>query len=282
MRVRSMLAFAAAVSALAFAGQASAANLTVWAGPGFLKVPPAGAPKMAAAILFYPQRVVVHVGDSVTFKSREFHTATYLGSHKASEFQIFLPAADKSTYTGVNDAAGSPFYFNGQPKFTYNVPQVFAPVGTNVVSGGGAVQSSGILDAKKGYTFTFKKPGTYTFRCLIHPMMTARVVVKPASAAVTSTSQILKANAAELASAIATAKKLDAVTPGDANTVYAGVGKQVGGGSIELMAFKPQKLAVKVGTTVTFKLSSPMEPHNMVFGPEAYLKQSFKTLDLVP
>src|SRR5919198_1484627 len=227
MRVRSMLAFAAAVSALAFAGQASAANLTVWAGPGFLKVPPAGAPKMAAANLFFPQRVVVHVGDSVTFKSREFHTATYLGSHKASEFQAFVPAADKSTYT-------------------------------------------------------FKKPGTYTFRCLIHPMMTARVVVKPASAAVTSTSQILKANAAELASAIATAKKLDAVTPGDANTVYAGVGKQVGGGSIELMAFKPQKLAVKVGTTVTFKLSSPMEPHNMVFGPEAYLKQSFKTLDLVP
>jgi len=33
---------------------------------------------------------------------------------------------------------------------------------------------------------------------------------------------------------------------------------------------------------VTFQINSPMEPHNMVFGPADYLKQSFKTLDLVP
>src|SRR5436305_11880670 len=259
MRVRSIFAGVAAVAALAFAGQAAAANVTVWAGPGFLKAAPAGAPKSADANLFFPQRVVVHVGDTVTFKSQEFHTATYLGSHKASEFQIFMPATDKSTYTGINDAAGSPFYFNGQPKFAYNVPQVLAPQGGPVVVGGSAVQSSGVLDAKKGYSFKFTKPGTYTFRCLIHPMMTAHVVVKPASAAVTSPSQVLKANAAELASAIASAKKLDTQAPADANTVYGGVGKQVAGGSIELMAYRPQKLTIKAGTTVTFRLNSPME-----------------------
>src|SRR5206468_12291443 len=120
------------------------------------------------------------------------------------------------------------------------------------------------------------------FHCLIHPMMTAHVVVKPGTAAVMSASAILKANAAELNAAVATAKALDKVAPQDANTVYAGVGKQVAGGSIELMTFKPQKLTVKVGTTVTFQINSPMEPHNMVFGPADYLKQSFKTLDLVP
>jgi plastocyanin len=48
------------------------------------------------------------------------------------------------------------------------------------------------------------------------------------------------------------------------------------------MTFKPQKLRVKVGTTVTFRIASPMEPHNVVFGPLDYLKQSFKTLDLIP
>jgi plastocyanin len=281
MRARPLLVCICAAAALAFAGQAGAANHTVWAGPGFLKAPPAGAPKSGDANLFFPRRLEVHVGDTVTFKSDGFHTATYLGAHKATEFPIFLPAVDKSTYSGVADAGGSAFYFNGMPKFAYNVPQVFAPVGSNVIAGGGDVHSSGILD-KKGYTFRFAKPGDYVFRCLIHSMMTVHVVVKPRAAHVQSASDLLKASAAELGSAIATAKKLDKIAPTDPNTVYAGVGKQVPGGSIELMAFKPQKLRVKVGTTVTFQLNSPMEIHNMVFGPLDYLEQSFKALDLVP
>ena len=281
MSVRPLLVFAAAAAALAFAGQAGAANFTVWAGPGFLKAPPAGTPKTAAANLFFPQRLVIHVGDTVTFKSQEFHTATYLGTHKPTELQVFVPAADGTTYSGVNDVAGSPFYFNGQQKFVYNAQQVLAPSGSNVIAGGAGVHNSGILD-KKGYTYRFTKPGDYVFRCLIHPMMTVHVVVKPSTAAVTSASQILRTNAAEVNAAVATAKQLDKVTPPDANTVYAGVGKQVRGGSIELMTFKPQTLTVKVGTTVTFQINSAMEPHNMVFGPEAYLKESFKALDLLP
>src|SRR5207237_7240561 len=100
--------------------------------------------------------------------------------------------------------------------------------------------------------------------------------------AVTSASQSLKADAAEINAAVATAKKLDKMVPSAPNTVYAGVGKQVAGGSVELMTFKPQKLSVKAGTTVTFQLNSPMEVHNIVIGPAAYLKNSFKTLDLTP
>ena len=280
MRVRRLLIGVTTLAALVFAGQAGAANVTVWAGPGFLKAAPAGAPETADANLFFPKRVVIHVGDTVTFKSVEFHTATYMGTHKASEFQVFVPDQG-GTYSGVSDAAGRPFYFNGLQKFAYNVPQIFAPSGPNVITGGADVRNSGVLD-KKGYAYKFTKPGDYTFHCLIHPMMTAHVVVKPRPAAVMSASAILKANAAELNAAIATAKALDKVAPQDANTVYAGVGKQVAGGSIELMTFKPQKLTVKVGSTVTFQLNSPMEIHNMVFGPEAYLKDSFKTFDLVP
>src|SRR6266566_9065752 len=152
MRARPLLACIGVLAALVFAGQASAANYTVWAGPGFLKAAPAGVPKTADANLFFPRRLEVHVGDTVTFKSQGFHTATYLGTHKATEFPIFMPAADKSSYSGINDAAGNPFFFNGQPKFEYNVPQIFAPVGSNAFGGGGAVHSSGILD-KKGYAF---------------------------------------------------------------------------------------------------------------------------------
>jgi plastocyanin len=280
MRARPLLFCICAALALAFAGQAGAANYKVWAGPGFLKAAPAGVPETADANLFFPRRLEVHVGDTVTFKSDGFHTATYLGTRKATEFPIFAPAPDKSTYSGIADVAGSPFYFNGLGKFAYNVPAL-APIGSNVISGGADVHSSGVLD-KKGYTFKFTKPGDYVFRCLIHPMMTVHVVVKPKAARVQPASRLLKADAAELNSAVATAKKLDKVAPEAANTIYAGVGKQVPGGSIELMAFKPQKLRVKVGTTVTFQLNSPMEIHNMVFGPLDYLKQSFETLDLVP
>jgi plastocyanin len=281
MRARPLLVCIGVLAALVFAGQASAANYTLWAGPGFLKAAPAGTPKSADANLFFPRRLEVHVGDKVTFKSDGFHTATYLGTHKAAEFPIFTPAFDKSAYSGIADFAGSPFYFNALPKFAYNIPQVFAPTGSNVISGGGDVHSSGILD-KKGYTFRFTKPGDYVFHCLIHSMMSVHVVVKPKTAHIQSATRVLKATAAELNSAVATAKQLDKVAPQAANTVYAGVGKQVPGGSIELMAFKPQKLRVKVGTTVTFQLNSPMEIHNVVFGPADYLESSFKTLDLVP
>src|SRR6266516_779603 len=102
MRARPLLIGATTLAVLAFAGQASAANFTVWAGPGFLKAAPAGTPQTADANLFFPTRVEVHVGDTVTFKSDGFHTATYLGGHKATEFQVFVPAADGSTYTGIN------------------------------------------------------------------------------------------------------------------------------------------------------------------------------------
>jgi plastocyanin len=281
MKTRLLLVFVMVAAALAFAGRAGAANYTVWAGPGFLKAAPAGTPNTADAHLFFPRRLEVRVGDAVTFKSQGFHTATYLGTHKVTEFQVFAPASDQSTYAGITDAAGSPFYFNGLPRLTYNVPQVFAPTGSKVIRGGAAVHSSGILD-KKGYTYRFTKPGDYVFRCLSHPMMVAHVVVKPSGRRVQSASQLLKSTAAELNSAIATAKRLDKLAPQAANTVYAGVGQEVAGGSVELMTFKPQRLKVKVGTTVTFQLRSPMEPHNMVFGPADYLKQSFKALDLVP
>src|SRR5215475_11604973 len=129
MRARLLLGCISAAAALAFAGQAGAANYTVWAGPGFLKSAPAGAPETGDANLFFPRRLEVHVGDTVTFKSDGFHTATYLGSHQPSEFPIFAPAQDKSSYSGIADVSGNPFYFNGLPKFAYNIPQVFVPTG---------------------------------------------------------------------------------------------------------------------------------------------------------
>lgn len=37
--------------------------------------------------------------------------------------------------------------------------------------------SSPVLQPGAGYSFTFTKPGTYTYHCTIHPFMTGKVVV---------------------------------------------------------------------------------------------------------
>jgi len=42
------------------------------------------------------------------------------------------------------------------------------------------VLHSAALDTKDTYSFTFTAPGEYTYGCTFHPMMTGKIVVKPA------------------------------------------------------------------------------------------------------
>ena len=43
---------------------------------------------------------------------------------------------------------------------------------------GGATFKSPALDTDDKFSFTFTKPGTYTYLCTVHPYMTGRVVVQ--------------------------------------------------------------------------------------------------------
>ncbi|WP_250626883.1 cupredoxin domain-containing protein [Pinirhizobacter soli] len=47
-----------------------------------------------------------------------------------------------------------------------------------VVSAGGNFPNSPGLDTNDSYSFTFVKPGTYTYYCSIHPMMVGTIVVQ--------------------------------------------------------------------------------------------------------
>lgn len=278
MRFRMMLGVGV-LACLVWAGAASATNYSVWAGTGFLSAPPRGAPDMTAPNVFFPSALQVHVGDSVTFKSADFHTATYLGSEQLTNLPVFTKDPGNASYSGIADAAPSPFYFNGLPKFVYN-GLALAPSGPTAVTKG-TLSSSGVL-TKAGYRFTFGKTGTYVFYCVVHPMMKMSIVVKPKSARTPSTASVRADTAKELAATVKTAKALDTMVPSQPNTVYAGVGRMVPGGSVELMTFKPQKLQVKAGTTVTFVNDSVMEPHNMVFGAPDWVKSFLTLTDLVP
>ena len=76
---------------------------------------------------------MISAGDSVTFSSATFHTVTYTGGKAPAG--LFIPDPAKGMYTGLNDAAGTPFYFNGLPKLIYN-PAAFAPAGGKTITAG--------------------------------------------------------------------------------------------------------------------------------------------------
>jgi plastocyanin len=127
-------------------------------------------------------------------------------------------------------------------------------------------------------TLSFPKVGSYTLVCLVHgPMMKVTIVVKPKPAKVASPAQVSAKAKQQIAAAWASITKLTKTATPPANTVYAGVGD-----AATLMGFVPQKLTVKVGTTVTWENKAAMEIHNVVFGPSAYIDAFEKQYDLFP
>ena len=265
------------VGALAVSGVAQAANWKV--ATGEQARPPAGTPKGTTLDAFFPSKLVISAGDSVTFSSATFHTVTYTGGKAPAA--LFIPDPAKSMYAGLNDAAGTPFYFNGLPKLIYN-PAAFAPAGGKTITAGVAA-SSGVLSpagpksppAKA--TYTFPKVGMFQLICNVHPGMKATVTVKPSGAPVPlSPTQVTAKALTETSAAWAKAKPL-AAAPVPANTVYAGVGS-----TTAILGYFPRVLKVKAGTTVNFVNRSPSEVHNVTFGPEKYLLAFSKKTDLLP
>ena len=74
--------------------------------------------------------------------------------------------------------------------FSFNPRTITVPVGTQVtwtnqddiphtvVSDDKTTFKSHALDTDEKFTFTFTKPGTYSYFCSIHPKMTAQVIVQ--------------------------------------------------------------------------------------------------------
>ena len=255
---------------------AHASTWVVWAGAP--SDPPADLKASLASLnQFIPRRLQIHVGDKVIFKSKEFHTATLLGSTPRSQMPLVMPDPT-SHYSGIVDALGRPFWFNGgPPKFIYN-PQAFQPVGSPVVADAD-VHSAGnfIFIPKHQYTFTFAKAGTYRVVCLVHPGMKGTIVVKPRRAKIATRAKVAAAVLRQLNQSWKIARSLQAQRPADPYTVYAGLGS-----TTALMAFQPSKLTVPTGTTVTWVENSPTEVHNIAFGEESYILNLINPLDQFP
>jgi plastocyanin len=213
---------------------------------------------------FFPSSVAIHVGDKVKFAPAGFHTVDFVAKGKKPT-ALVSPTGQKGAET---DAAGNPFWFT-----TAGLDQLgFTPSLANGLFGKSAtfdntknVESGLPLAPKpKPFTITFKKAGTFTYLCDVHPGMKGTVKVLPKGRSVPSAKADAKALKKQSDAALKTAKAL-ATTTAPANTISVGAS---GAGGIERFAFFPDTLTVPTGTTVTFQMSAKTyDLHTATTGP---------------
>lgn len=220
----------------------------------------------AAVNAFFLNRVTIHQGDAVKFITNGFHTVDLPGS-TGQDIPLILSGG---TVTGVNDAAGQPFWFNGKvPHLGLNPAVVIPQPGTTYDGTKRIVNPAPAAGPPKPLTVTFTKPGVYKYYCDIHTGMIGYVVVKAPGKPIPSAKQDAKALAAQVKAAEQTAKRVF-TTKVPKNTVDLG---QTGAGGVEDFAMFPSTLTVKAGTVVTFSMTKQSrEVHTATFGPAAYLK----------
>jgi plastocyanin len=212
---------------------------------------------------FFPHRVTIHVGDKVRFVPNGFHTVDLPGTRRR---KLPLVSPTGQPVAGAVDAAGAPFWFNGQQNFGFS-PRLLQPGFGKArrYTGAKAVLSGLPLARKpKPMTVTFTKAGTVRYFCDIHPGMTGIVRVVAASRPVPSAAADRRTLRRQEAATLKTAKALPRAAAPPANTVDVGLG---GKGNVSLFAFVPSTMTVPHGTTVTFRIAARTELHTATIGP---------------
>jgi plastocyanin len=244
---------------------AGAITKTVYAG----ETPAAGKviSKYGAAVnAFFMNRVTIHQGDSIKFQINGFHDVDLPGP--SGKDQPLILAG--STLSGVNDAAGQPFWFNGKrPSLSLNLAVAIPQLSATYDGSKRIVDPAPVAGPPKPVTVSFTKPGTYRYFCDIHSGMVGYVVVKAPGKPIPSAKQDRKTLAAQVKAVERTAKRVfKKKVP--KNTVDLG---QSGPGGVEDFAMFPRRLVVPAGTTVKFSMTpNSREPHTATFGPHKYVE----------
>jgi plastocyanin len=278
--VRPVLALAAVSAVIAAPAAAQARTVTVYTGPppNADKLVPASA-RLSASFkakynpnvnAFFPQKVTIHVGDTVSFIRGMMPHTVDIPPVGGQDLPLLVPGGLTS---GVKDAAGNPFWFNGKvPSLSLN-PLLLANGPTKVTYNGTKRVDSGFFLGKgsaPAFDVTFTKAGVYKVFCDIHYGMTGTVAVLPKSKPVPSAAQAQTALEGQLIRDLKALKAAAKIKPA-ANTVSVG---SAGPGGAELFTMFPATLHIKVGTVVTFSVSrDTREVHTVTFGSKAYLTQ---------
>ena len=196
--------------------------------------------------------------------------ASRRGDAPAPRFEI--PGAEAGTLL-LNPQAFFPSVPPGTTSVTYD--------GTGFLNSGAPAEpeSEGEGDESAPppppFAVTFTAAGSYTYLCLIHPGMVARLVVEPAGAALPETpAQATARGEAQVQDVLATmrasaeavrfAQPLSVEAPGRAtvHTALAGLGQGIGASKL---AFLPAQLSVRRGDIVVWTMPDPFEIHTVTF-----------------
>jgi plastocyanin len=215
---------------------------------------------------FFPHSITVHVGDSVRFVPDGFHSVD-LPPKGGEDLPLFVPTGQK--VASALDAAGNPFWFNGQDQIGFN-PQLANP-NTLLFGKRATYRGTGRLDTgvpvvqnPKPATIRFTKTGTFKYLCDVHPGMKGTVRVLPTSSRAPSAKSDAKVVKRMIARDLAIGKQLpkNTVPPG---VVDVGEGGHFG---VEYFNFLPKSLTVPAGTTINFQMSTlSRETHTATAGP---------------
>jgi len=212
---------------------------------------------------FFPDGVTIHAGDSVRFVPAGFHTVDFPA--KGQNPLSFVAPVGQSV-TAAKDAAGNPFWFNGQAQLAFNPTLLKFSFGKTLTYTGAKRVTSGlpIQNHPKAVTVKFAKQGTFTYYCNLHPGMKGTVRVVSANRAIPSVKAVTKLVASQLAADLVTAKKLASTKP-PAGTVSVGAAGPKG---VEYFGFFPNTLTIDKGTTLHFAMSAASrEEHTATIGP---------------
>ncbi len=249
------------------ASAAHAATFDIAAGPP-LQRPPAGVPSDSTVNDFYPRSVTVHTGDRVKFGFYGFHNVVFPAG--GQPVPPLIVADQTALVSGVVDAAGAGFWFNGQPRLVVDQRNAFPTGGTTV--DGSKLVSSGLPLSEgqpKPFVARFTKRGRFTFFCTVHAGMRGSVKVVPRSRRAPTAAQNRRRVKSQLDRQIVRVKKLNRFRGPSGNVVQAGSDQ----GAVSILRFFPQRTTVKAGTTVRFQMArSTREIHTISFGPQPYLE----------
>jgi len=258
--LRTVVVAAAAIT-LAVPAMAQAKTKEMYVGPPTATAKQLGETTLANA--FFPAKLKVNAGDSVAFVPAGFHNV-HVPKKGGGLTPFLVPSGQK--VAGSLDAAGAPFWFNGQDAIGPN-PELFAAAGFGkklTYTGAADVQSGLPGEKAKPMTVKFTKAGTYKILCDIHPGMTASVTVAKKGAKVPSAKQDAAAIKKQADAVVKAGKGLQTKSQ-PANTVALGVAAK---GGVEYLGMVPASLTVKPGTTVKFTMTKgSYESHTASFGP---------------